>query len=112
MNSSISRARLQRCLLRRSHATSFDKPLDELLDLARETAALLVAAQQRNREYRSESKPDPEDPSKWWCFKPRWGGGPGGPIGKEEGMAVAPAPTQAAIDDGAAVPDSPTASSP
>ncbi|OBT93508.1 hypothetical protein VE01_08664 [Pseudogymnoascus verrucosus] len=72
------------------HATSFDKPLDELLDLARETAALFVAAQQRNREGREERKYDPADPEKWWCFKPRWGGGPGGPIGKEEGMAVAP----------------------
>ncbi|OBT49160.1 hypothetical protein VE00_00009 [Pseudogymnoascus sp. WSF 3629] len=77
------------------HATSFDKPLDELLDLARETAALFVAAQQRNREGREEIKHDPADPKKWWCFKPRWGGGPGGPIGKEEGMVVAPTPTAA-----------------
>ncbi|OBT84540.1 hypothetical protein VE02_06778 [Pseudogymnoascus sp. 03VT05] len=77
------------------HATSFDKPLDELLDLARETAALFVAAQQRNREGREEIKHDPADPKKWWCFKPRWGGGTGGPIGKEEGLAVVPTPAAA-----------------
>ncbi|ELR07245.1 hypothetical protein GMDG_08316 [Pseudogymnoascus destructans 20631-21] len=93
------------------HATSFDKPLDELLDLARETAALFVAAQQRNREGREEIKHDPADPAKWWCFKPRWGGGPGGPIGKEEGMAVALTP--AATPTTAAKPalDLPTPSS-
>ncbi|KAL5354241.1 hypothetical protein ACLOAV_000328 [Pseudogymnoascus australis] len=88
------------------HATSFDKPLDELLDLARETAALFVAAQQRNREGREEQKPDPADPAKWWCFKPRWGGGPGGPIGKEEGMAMGP-PTAASSADAAAAATAP-----
>ncbi|OBT63381.1 hypothetical protein VE03_07253 [Pseudogymnoascus sp. 23342-1-I1] len=90
------------------HATSFDKPLDELLDLARETAALLVAAQQRNREGREEIKHDPADPEKWWCFKPRWGGGPGGPIGKEEGTAAAPLTAAAALDAAAAAATSKT----
>lgn len=42
--------------------------------------AVLVAAQQRSRETKTEKKP-PDNA--WWCHKPRWGGGPGGPIGRE-----------------------------
>jgi hypothetical protein len=62
----------------------FERPLDELLDLSREVIACLVTAQQRTRESKEETKIDKDDPRNWWCVKPRWGGGTGGPIGKEE----------------------------
>jgi hypothetical protein len=47
-------------------------------------ASVLVTAQQRSRETKTEKKP-PE--GVWWCHKPRWGGGPGGPIGREADKA-------------------------
>jgi hypothetical protein len=53
---------------------------DSVLDLCREVASILVTAQQRAREFKGEKKL-PDD--LWWCHKPRWGGGPGGPIGRE-----------------------------
>jgi hypothetical protein len=49
----------------------------EVLDLSREVAVLLLLAQERAREMQKEVKPGEE---KWWTSKPRWGGGPGGPI--------------------------------
>jgi hypothetical protein len=66
------------------HMTSFRTPHDSLFDLCREVASVLVTAQQRARETKTEPKLD-ED--LWWCHKPRWGGGPGGPIGREADKA-------------------------
>ncbi|KAK3301508.1 uncharacterized protein B0H64DRAFT_40680 [Chaetomium fimeti] len=75
------------------HTTSFPpvdsaSPLqetdrDSILDLAREVVAALITAQQRAREGRTEK---PIGENAWWCTKPRWGGGPGGPIGREVEM--------------------------
>jgi hypothetical protein len=62
------------------HTTDFKTPFDNVFDLCREVAAVLVTAQQRARETKTEKRP-PKDV--WWCHKPRWGGGPGGPIGRE-----------------------------
>ncbi|KAK6608216.1 hypothetical protein H4I95_03596 [Botrytis cinerea] len=51
-----------------------------LEDLAREVITILLTAQQRNREGKTEK---PFGEGKWWTTVPRWGGGKGGPIGKE-----------------------------
>lgn len=61
-------------------STSFTTPLDSNLDLAREVITILLTAQQRNREGKTEK---PFGEGKWWTTVPRWGGGKGGPIGKE-----------------------------
>ncbi|PNP39147.1 hypothetical protein TGAMA5MH_08999 [Trichoderma gamsii] len=49
-------------------------------DLAREVLAALVAAQHRAREGKVETR---FGEGQWWTSKPRWGGGTGGPIGRE-----------------------------
>ncbi|KAK5653580.1 hypothetical protein OQA88_8842 [Cercophora sp. LCS_1] len=53
---------------------------DSTLDLARELIAALITAQHRAREGREEKR---IGESAWWATKPRWGGGSGGPIGRE-----------------------------
>ncbi|KAK4184456.1 hypothetical protein QBC35DRAFT_505928 [Podospora australis] len=53
---------------------------DSVTDLARELVAALITAQHRAREGKKEKRLG-EDA--WWATKPRWGGGPGGPIGRE-----------------------------
>jgi hypothetical protein len=60
--------------------TGFTSPHDSVFDLCREVASILVTAQQRSRETKTEKKLLDD---LWWCHKPRWGGGPGGPIGRE-----------------------------
>jgi hypothetical protein len=60
--------------------TAFTTPHDSVFDLCREIASILATAQQRSRETKTEKKPLDD---LWWCHKPRWGGGPGGPIGRE-----------------------------
>ncbi|KAK4136191.1 hypothetical protein BT67DRAFT_233518 [Trichocladium antarcticum] len=56
---------------------------DSTLDLAREIVAALITAQHRAREGHTEKR---VGESAWWTTKPRWGGGPGGPIGREVEM--------------------------
>lgn len=60
--------------------TVFATETDERLDLAREVIAALLTAQQRAREGKEEIR---FGEGKWWTTVPRWGGGPGGAIGKE-----------------------------
>ena len=60
--------------------TVFATETDEKLDLAREVVAVLLTAQQRAREEKEETR---FGEGKWWTCSPRWGGGPGGAIGKE-----------------------------
>ncbi|KAG5925786.1 hypothetical protein E4U42_003938 [Claviceps africana] len=57
-------------------------------DLAREITAALITAQHRNREGKAEIRFGHEQ---WWTTKHRWGGGVGGPIGREieKGSATA-----------------------
>ena len=65
------------------NTTSFDNPsLEEAqsLDLAREVVAALITAQQRTREGKTEHR---FGEGEWWTTRPRWGGGSGGPIGRE-----------------------------
>ncbi|KAG4443129.1 hypothetical protein IFR05_001361 [Cadophora sp. M221] len=60
--------------------TVFSNPSDELLDLAREVVGVLLTAQHRSREGKIEKR---FGDAKWWTTTPRWGGGPGGPSGRE-----------------------------
>jgi hypothetical protein len=60
--------------------TVFATEPEERLDLARELVAVLLTAQQRAREGKTEKR---AGEGKWWTSKPRWGGGGGGPIGRE-----------------------------
>lgn len=61
-------------------STSFSTEQELAIDFAREIVAALVTAQQRTRGGRRESRPGE---GLWWTTKPRWGGGSGGPIGRE-----------------------------
>ncbi|KAL0939466.1 uncharacterized protein CTRU02_206076 [Colletotrichum truncatum] len=61
-------------------STAFDNDTDETIDLARELVAALVTAQHRAREGKTEKR---FGEGQWWTSKPRWGGGSGGPIGRE-----------------------------
>jgi hypothetical protein len=56
---------------------------ESVLDLGRELVAALITAQHRAREGRTEKR---IGENAWWATKPRWGGGPGGPIGREVEM--------------------------
>ena len=56
---------------------------DSTVDLAREVIAALITAQHRAREGHTEKR---VGENAWWTTKPRWGGGPGGPIGREVEM--------------------------
>lgn len=52
---------------------------DSVLDVVRELGGLLLLAQERAREGRTEKR---AGDGKWWTTKPRWGGGPGGEVGE------------------------------
>jgi len=65
-------------------STVFATEPEEHLDLAREVIAVLLTAQQRAREGKTEKR---FGEGKWWTTKPRWGGGTGGPIGREPDKA-------------------------
>ncbi|KAJ0115892.1 hypothetical protein J7T55_004061 [Diaporthe amygdali] len=65
------------------HTTVFPphgRERESVIDLSREVIAALITAQHRAREGRKEERVGKDA---WWTTKPRWGGGPGGPIGKE-----------------------------
>ncbi|KAH6677511.1 hypothetical protein B0J14DRAFT_689869 [Halenospora varia] len=79
--------------------TVFATEAESQLDLAREVVAVLLTAQQRAREGKTENK---FGEGKWWATKQRWGGGPGGPIGREadkvDELAATPA-SGAGVDE-------------
>lgn len=65
------------------HTTVFPphgRERESIIDLSREIIAALITAQHRAREGRREERVGKDA---WWTTRPRWGGGPGGPIGKE-----------------------------
>lgn len=67
--------------------TTPDAEAAQSQDLAREVVAALITAQHRNREGREETRFGDQQ---WWTTRHRWGGGVGGPIGREiEKEAVA-----------------------
>lgn len=87
------------------HTTSFTPATpgdrDATMDLGRELIAALLTAQHRRRAGKAERR---MGEGAWWATKPRWGGGPGGPIGREIEMLSAGA--DAAVGDKDALPDS------
>ncbi|KAL7620045.1 hypothetical protein AAE478_010594 [Parahypoxylon ruwenzoriense] len=62
------------------NTTNFSTPADSNIDFGRELVAALITAQHRAREGQKEKRFG-ED--KWWATEKRWGGGEGGPIGRE-----------------------------
>ncbi|KAI0517744.1 hypothetical protein F5B22DRAFT_635635 [Xylaria bambusicola] len=62
------------------NTTSFSKPLESNIDFGRELIAALVTAQLRAREGKTEKR---FGEGQWWATAKRWGGGEGGPIGRE-----------------------------
>lgn len=66
---------------------SFTSDKDSVLDLAREIIAAVLTAQHRAREGQTEKRFGQDA---WWVTKPRWGGGPGGPIGREVDTVATP----------------------
>lgn len=94
------------------HTTSFtstgpDGDLDAAMDLSRELIAALLTAQHRARAGKTERR---VGEGAWWTTKPRWGGGPGGPIGREVEMLSSGA--DAVVGDKDAVPGTPPEDSP
>ncbi|CAJ2508569.1 Uu.00g135950.m01.CDS01 [Anthostomella pinea] len=88
------------------NTTSFSTPVDSNVDFGRELIAALVTAQHRARENKAEKR---IGEGKWWTTAKRWGGGEGGPIGREvEGDTVvgdkdaATSPTDTAPSEGIA----------
>ncbi|CAG8972843.1 hypothetical protein HYALB_00001262 [Hymenoscyphus albidus] len=65
-------------------STIFATEADSLLDLSREVVAVIITAQHRAREGKTEKRFGQDQ---WWTTVPRWGGGPGGPIGREADKA-------------------------
>ncbi|KAI0121654.1 hypothetical protein BJ170DRAFT_643779 [Xylariales sp. AK1849] len=67
------------------NTTNFSTSADHCIDFGRELVAALVTAQHRAREGQDEKR---FGDGKWWATTKRWGGGSGGPIGRElEGAA-------------------------
>jgi len=62
------------------NTTNFTAESEAHLDLAREINSVLLTAQQRAREGKTEER---FGQGKWWTEAKRWGGGKGGLIGKE-----------------------------
>jgi hypothetical protein len=62
---------------------SGDLQAESVLDAARELGGLLLLAQERAREGRTESR---GGEGKWWTTTHRWGGGPGGEVGEAAGI--------------------------
>ncbi|ETS85511.1 hypothetical protein PFICI_03536 [Pestalotiopsis fici W106-1] len=68
------------------NTTSFSSPAENNIDFGRELIAALITAQHRSREGKEEKR---FGEGKWWAHAKRWGGGPGGPIGREVEGSVA-----------------------
>ncbi|KAI0012373.1 hypothetical protein F4779DRAFT_568401 [Xylariaceae sp. FL0662B] len=68
------------------NTTTFSAPADSYVDFGRELVAALITAQHRAREGSEERR---FGEGKWWATAKRWGGGEGGPIGREvEGDSI------------------------
>jgi len=62
------------------NTTKFTTPTESHIDFGRELIAALVTAQLRAREGKVENR---FGEGQWWATAKRWGGGEGGPIGRE-----------------------------
>ncbi|KAF2640051.1 hypothetical protein P280DRAFT_427742 [Massarina eburnea CBS 473.64] len=61
-----------------------DLQAESVLDAIRELGGMLLVAQERAREGKTEQKCGE---GKWWTSKHRWGGGPGGEVGEANGAS-------------------------
>lgn len=84
------------CRADTSFGSNGDLQADSVLDTVRELGGLLLLAQERAREGKTEKR---GGEGKWWTMSHRWGGGPGGEVGEGKGASDAPAPDQAAKAD-------------
>ncbi|KAI0397494.1 hypothetical protein F5Y17DRAFT_414552 [Xylariaceae sp. FL0594] len=62
------------------NTTKFTTPTESRIDFGRELIAALVTAQLRARQGKAERR---FGENQWWATAKRWGGGEGGPIGRE-----------------------------
>lgn len=76
--------------------TTPDVETAQSLDLAREVIAALITAQHRAREGKTEMR---FGQGQWWASEKRWGGGTGGPIGREAEKDAAQAEKEAKAND-------------
>lgn len=74
-----------------------DMETAQSLDLAREVVAALITAQHRAREGKKEKR---FGDGQWWTVAKRWGGGSGGPIGREVDKDAAQADKESKANDG------------
>lgn len=58
---------------------------ESTLDAVRELGGILLLAQERAREAKSEQC---AGEGKWWTTQKRWGGGPGGEVGQGDGLTA------------------------
>lgn len=65
-----------------------DMYASSVIDTVRELGGMLLLAQERAREAKSEKR---AGDGKWWTTAHRWGGGPGGEVGEGQGASDAPA---------------------
>lgn len=78
----------------------------EIVDLLREVGAMLLLAQERARDGKTEVTPGTDQ---WWATAPRWGGAPGGEVGSAEATNSDDAPPPAQKEDEEAPKDKETA---
>ncbi|KAI0118083.1 hypothetical protein F4776DRAFT_635060 [Hypoxylon sp. NC0597] len=91
------------------NTTNFTSQTDSNIDFGRELVAALITAQHRAREGRPEKR---FGEGKWWATEKRWGGGEGGPIGREiDGDSVVGDKDAAVTKEGAEKPGSSSSSS-
>lgn len=69
---------------------------ESVIDLSREIIAALITAQHRAREGKHEERIGRDA---WWATKRRWGGGSGGPIGREAEALESKDGTLALLED-------------
>ncbi|KAL5409371.1 hypothetical protein PMIN04_011087 [Paraphaeosphaeria minitans] len=84
------------CRAETGFGSSGDLQADSVLDTVRELGGLLLLAQERAREGKTEKR---SGEGKWWTMTHRWGGGPGGEVVEGTGASNGPAPDQVAKVD-------------
>lgn len=75
------------CRAETNFGSDDDLQANSILDVVRELGGMLLVAQERAREAKTEKR---AGEGKWWTTTPRWGGGPGGEVGEGKGASDAP----------------------
>ncbi|CAI6334590.1 unnamed protein product [Periconia digitata] len=74
------------CRQETNFGSTGDLQAESVLDATRELGGLLLLAQERSRQGKTETR---GGEGKWWSSKHRWGGGPGGEVGEATGASDA-----------------------